>query len=121
MTTLYFLPVVLVLVSLAYPARADDPQKEPPAKPIARMVHYAGDVQGVGFRATVVDIARGHPVTGWVKNLSDGRVQLLVEGQEEAVTKFLDAVRTRWKRNIEKELSEEKTPSGKYQGFTIMR
>jgi acylphosphatase len=121
MTTLYFLPVLLVLVPFACPAQADDPKKDPPAKPVARLVHYSGDVQGVGFRATVVEIARGHPVTGWVKNLADGRVQLLVEGQEEAVTKFLDAVRTRWKRNIEKEQTEEKTPTGKFQGFTIMR
>jgi acylphosphatase len=84
------------------------------------MVHYSGRVQGVGFRATVVDIARDHPVTGWVKNLADGRVQLLVEGKEEDVKKFLLAIRTRWKKNIEKEQTEEKTPTGKYQSFGVM-
>ena len=92
---------------------------DPPEKPIARMVHYSGKVQGVGFRATAVEIARDYPVTGWVKNLDDGRVQLLVEGKEEDVKKFLDAVRKRWKWNIEKEDAEEKKPTGEYKTFSI--
>src|SRR5262245_52973054 len=69
----------------------------------ARMVHYSGQVQGVGFRLATVRIARDYPVTGWVKNLKDGRVQLVVEGPEEGVDKFLKAVREFWKKNIEKE------------------
>jgi acylphosphatase len=108
------------LVALAGGVTADDPKKEP-GKPIARMVHYSGMVQGVGFRATVAEIARGRPVIGWVKNLSDGRVQLLVEGKEEAVKKFLDAVRAKWKRNIDKEQTEERKPTGEYRDFSIRR
>ena len=50
-------------------------------------------MQGVGFRATAVMIARDYPVAGWVKNLADGRVQLLVEGPQEAIDKFLKAIR----------------------------
>ena len=76
---------------------------------------------GVGFRATVEKMARAYPVTGWVKNLSDGRVQLVVEGPEGAVTKFLTAVRTHWKRYIDKEQAEERKPTGEYKGFTIRR
>jgi acylphosphatase len=120
MTALYFLPVMLVFAVLAGPMQGDEPKKDPP-KTIARQVHYSGDVQGVGFRFTTVKIARGYPVTGWVKNLADGRVQLLVEGSEEAVTKFLDAVRTHWKENIKKEESEEKKPTGMYKDFAVMR
>src|SRR5256885_6957764 len=100
--TLPLLTSLLLLFAVAAVVPADEPKKEQP-KPVARMVHYAGRVQGVGFRATVVDIARDHPVTGWVKNLADGRVQILVEGQEEDVKKFLLAIRTRWKNNIEKD------------------
>ena len=108
-------PLLLVLLILCGAVRAEEPK----AQPIARRVLYSGRVQGVGFRATVAGIARDHPVTGWVKNLDDGRVQLLVEGKEEDVKKFLDAVRKRWKWNIEKEDAEEKKPTGEYKTFSI--
>ena len=87
----------------------------------AMVVHYTGNVQGVGFRATAVMIAKDYPVVGWVKNLSDGRVQLLAEGPADQVDKFLKAIRDHWKGEIEKEQSEEQKPSGKYKDFTIMR
>jgi acylphosphatase len=45
-----------------------------------RRIFYRGRVQGVGFRYTASSIARGFPVTGWVRNLADGRVELLIEG-----------------------------------------
>jgi acylphosphatase len=109
------------LIALAAATPADEPKKDPPGKPIARLVHYSGLVQGVGFRATVAEIARGHRVTGWVKNLPDGRVQLLVEGPEEAVKKFLDAVRARWKKNIDREQAEERKPAGEHRDFSIRR
>jgi acylphosphatase len=112
---------VLSIVVLLFVTFAVAPAELPKDKQVARMVYYSGSVQGVGFRATVVDIARGYPVTGWVKNLSDGRVQVVVEGSEEEVKKFLDAVRKRWMRNIDKELAEEMKPTGTYKSFTIMR
>jgi len=111
------LPAVALLL-LGVVAAADDPKKDVPAA-VAREVYYSGRVQGVGFRAAAVEIARDYPVTGWVKNLDDGRVQLLVEGKEEDVKKFLDAVRKRWKWNIEKEDAEEKKPTGEYKTFSI--
>jgi acylphosphatase len=113
--------VRLFLIVAAATGGDAEPQKPPPEKSIGRMVYYSGQVQGVGFRATAEKIARDYPVTGWVKNLSDGRVQLLVEGPEGAVTKFLAAVRTHWKRNIEKERADERKPTGEYKGFTIRR
>lgn len=88
---------------------------------VARLVRYSGDVQGVGFRATTATMARDHPVTGYVKNLADGRVELYVEGAPNAVKTFLDAVRARWKRNIDREQVEEQTPTGKYKRFEIAR
>ena len=90
-----------------------------PAK--ACTVYYTGKVQGVGFRATTAEIARDYSVTGWVKNLADGRVQLLVEGSEEAVDKFLKAVRARWKENIEKEEIKSQEASGKYKSFDVAK
>ena len=42
-----------------------------------------GRVQGVGFRYTAHNIARRHDVTGYVKNLTDGRVELVMEGPDD--------------------------------------
>ena len=87
----------------------------------ARLVYYSGTVQGVGFRSTAADLAHGFPVTGWVKNLVDGRVQLCVEGSPEEVRKFLDALRQHWKKNLTKEQVEESKPTGTHRGFRIIR
>jgi len=49
-------------------------------------------VQGVGFRYTVKRIATGYEVTGCVRNLADGRVELNAQGEENEVASFLDAI-----------------------------
>ena len=59
---------------------------------IAKHVFYEGRVQGVGFRYTVRQLAKGYDVIGWVKNLPDGRVELLAGGQSEEVKGLLDAI-----------------------------
>lgn len=55
-------------------------------------VFYAGRVQGVGFRYTAREIACGYDLTGYVRNLDDGRVELVAEGIEDEVKAFLEAV-----------------------------
>ena len=57
-------------------------------------IRFEGRVQGVGFRMTVVMLARHHPVGGWVRNLPDGDVEMVVEGAERAIFAFLDEVRS---------------------------
>lgn len=59
---------------------------------IAKHVFYEGRVQGVGFRYTVRHLAKGYDVLGWVRNLPDGRVELLAGGQPEEVEAFLQAI-----------------------------
>jgi acylphosphatase len=59
---------------------------------ISLQVFYEGHVQGVGFRFIVRHIAKGFDVTGWVRNLPDGRVELQVMGDEGEVRAFLDQV-----------------------------
>jgi acylphosphatase len=60
---------------------------------ISIQVSYEGRVQGVGFRWTVRNIAKGFDVTGWVRNLLDGRVEMQVNGDANEVRAFLDGIK----------------------------
>src|SRR5262245_43225473 len=91
------------------------------AGPIGRLVHYAGQVQGVGFRVTSTRLAQRFAVTGWVRNLADGRVRLHVEGAPAEVERFLSAVRERFAGYVEDEAVEDTPPTGRYHAFEITR
>jgi acylphosphatase len=60
---------------------------------VARRFVISGRVQGVGFRYFTADVAAREGVTGWVCNLTDGRVEAYVEGEAEAVTRVERALR----------------------------
>ena len=60
---------------------------------IAKRAIFAGRVQGAGFRFSPKQIATGFDVTGWVKNLVDGTVELQVKGEPEEVDEFLLEIR----------------------------
>ena len=55
-------------------------------------IFYSGHVQGVGFRYTVKSLARGFEVTGVVRNLADGRVELVAESQRAELEAFRKAI-----------------------------
>lgn len=55
-------------------------------------VIVTGRVQGVYFRGNTMNEARKHNVNGWVRNLSDGRVEAIFEGKKEDVDKLIDFV-----------------------------
>lgn len=54
---------------------------------------FSGSVQGVGFRYTAERLAAGFPVTGYVRNLTNGQVELVAEGEEGPLRDFLTALR----------------------------
>jgi acylphosphatase len=56
-------------------------------------VFYSGQVQGVGFRYTTRSVATGFEVTGTIRNLPDGRVELVAEGDERELNAFRQAIR----------------------------
>jgi acylphosphatase len=89
---------------------------------MAKVVYYSGDVQGVGFRATAASVARHHlEIRGWVRNLTDGRVELLADGPVEAVEAFLAEVRDRMAGCITREETADREPGGALDGFRIVR
>ena len=58
-------------------------------------VKFTGRVQGVGFRWNVKDVSGGYSVTGYVKNLPDGSVEMFAEGEEGEVLSFLAGIEER--------------------------
>jgi acylphosphatase len=89
---------------------------------IARRFFISGEVQGVGFRYFTQRSAARHQVRGYVKNLEDGRVEVLVEGPPNSVTEFqhdLAAGPTHSRVKHVEEIVLE--PSGHYSTFRIER
>ena len=67
-------------------------------------VYYSGRVQGVGFRLTAEETALRFSIIGWVKNLRDGRVELVAEGEEAILAQFLNDLRTGTMKNFIKQV-----------------
>jgi acylphosphatase len=85
-------------------------------------VLYAGRVQGVGFRYTAKTTAMGFEVTGTVRNLSDGRVALTVEGAREELEEFRQAIRDAGLAGfIRDEQVSWLSATGEFRGFEIVR
>lgn len=90
------------------------------SKPLERReVHYSGTVQGVGFRYTVRSLARHYRVAGYVQNLPDGRVRLVVEGEPDELRRLIEAVRGQmgnFIRHVEQSIGPAR---GDLKGFEI--
>ncbi len=84
-----------------------------------RQVYYQGHVQGVGFRYTAHSMARGYGVTGFVRNLADGRVKLVAEGPVQQLDKFLLELAERQARNIRKITCDRRAATGQFVDFSI--
>ncbi len=88
-------------------------------KPIRRTIHFSGFVQGVGFRFTTQAIAARFPVTGFVRNLPDGRVELVAEGTEDDLERFRQAVAHAMRSNIAETSSKDSVATGEFRSFNI--
>jgi acylphosphatase len=84
-----------------------------------RRVTFTGHVQGVGFRYTTKNLASGFDVTGYVKNLSDGGVELLCQGLPSEMDAFLTEVRRHFGGQIREEKTDASPVGEAYRGFEI--
>jgi acylphosphatase len=84
-----------------------------------REIYFSGRVQGVGFRYTARSIATRHPVRGYVKNLSDGRVLLVVEGSPQALDGLVEAIRAEMDRYIVHEDVTVLPATGEFTKFDV--
>ena len=83
-------------------------------------VNFKGRVQGVGFRMNAAAAARVYPaLTGWVRNESDGSVQIVVEGERREVQACLDNLRQRMQRNLTSENAAWSDATGEYSTFSM--
>ncbi len=97
----------------------EKPQTEPQEEAQRREVYYSGRVQGIGFRYTACRIALQFAVTGYVKNLPDGRVELVVEGRAEEIEAMLQAVRTQMGRHIRDVRETPSRATGRFSSFDV--
>lgn len=84
-----------------------------------REVYFSGHVQGVGFRYTTRNIAGRHGVVGCVRNLPDGRVHVIVEGEASAVDAFVNDVAETMKQYLRDVTSTNLAPTGEFTDFSI--
>lgn len=86
-----------------------------------RIIFFEGDVQGVGFRYTATHLAAGFVVSGYVRNLPDGRVEMLVEGDSDEITAFVKEVASRFTGYIRGQSITRSAFTGKFDSFTVKR
>jgi acylphosphatase len=84
-----------------------------------RECYFSGQVQGVGFRYTVQNLALRYEVTGFVRNLPDGRVELVVEGPPEHLDQLLQDIAQRMGEFIQDTKVHTAPATGQFQGFCI--
>ncbi len=80
---------------------------------------YTGRVQGVGFRFTAESLARSLQVSGWVKNLSNGQVEVIAEAEEELLKDFLGRINQAFIRAIQDTQVDWQDASGDFEEFEI--
>lgn len=82
-------------------------------------VFFSGHVQGVGFRYTTLQVAKEYEVTGFVRNLADGRVELQVEGLPADVDAFLGGLQDKMHGYVRKTERSRARRAPQFKGFVI--
>ena len=83
------------------------------------VAYFTGRVQGVGFRYSALQVAKEYEVSGFVRNLADGRVHLEAEGAREQVEAFIAAIQERMHGYVRKVDRLSSARESQFQGFSI--
>ncbi len=84
-----------------------------------REIYYSGRVQGVGFRYTARAMAASHRVTGFIRNMPDGRVHLVVEGEQDEIQAFINDLQADMGLYIHHAQVSVRPASGRFRAFEI--
>jgi len=86
---------------------------------VAKHILFSGRVQGVGFRFTAHRVANTLGLTGFVRNLYDGRVEMLVQGSPDDIESCLESIKDTFSGYIEQIHIEEVPTDTRHKGFQI--
>ncbi len=82
-------------------------------------IFFSGMVQGVGFRYTTQRMAADFNLQGWVRNLSDGRVEVLAEGPPEHIKKFIEQLANHFGAYIKDRTVDYQSAQGNLTDFQV--
>ena len=83
-------------------------------------IFYSGTVQGVGFRYAVLNNANALGLWGWVRNLPDGRVEILIEGKKESIDTLQQHIEEHFEGYIKDKTVEILEPQNRFKDFKIL-
>ncbi len=85
----------------------------------AKHIIFTGRVQGIGFRFTALDIANRYRLTGLVRNLPDGTVEMVTQGPSDNIADCIRDIKEAFEGYIRETKTEEIPPDPKYTNFKI--
>ena len=88
---------------------------------ITEQILFSGAVQGVGFRWTTERLARGLQVCGFVRNLQDGRVEVIATGEPASISRLISCLEDHFGSGISGVLRISRPGVEEFSGFTIRR
>lgn len=91
-----------------------------PSENIQAHIFYSGMVQGIGFRYTTHRIAVSLGLKGWVRNLPDGRVEILTEGRKDAIESLMKELGTHFGSYIRDKQYTPQNAQGQFKDFQVV-
>ena len=85
----------------------------------AKHIIFTGRVQGIGFRFTALDIANRYKLTGMVRNLPDGTVEMVAQGPSDDIADCIRDIKEAFEGYIRETKTKEIPPDPKYTDFKI--
>lgn len=83
-------------------------------------IYFFGNVQNVGFRFTCLTTAKRYDVTGWVKNLPDGSVEMTVEGDEKTLRQYVDEVCESTQGRVDEQQLSKSDATGEFDSMQVI-